>query len=93
MSYKTTHQSLASFFRYGLGDAAHRSTVRASDGRSVSFEFDDPENRCPELAKAFFSIEGAPVTDGRVLLEVSRAVRQTMTQAIKSGRWEWENER
>lgn len=88
MNYSTTHQSLAAFLRFGLGDDAHLTTTREGDGRTVAFRFDDPDGRCSEMAKSFFSGEGAAISDARVLLEVSREIRQTMTAAIRTGRWE-----
>jgi hypothetical protein len=91
MNYSTTHQSLAAFLRYGLGDDAHLTTTRDGDERTVTFRFDDPDGRCSEMAKSFFSGEGAAISDARVLLEVSREVRNTITCAIKTGRWEKAN--
>jgi hypothetical protein len=90
MTYHTTHLGVASFLRYGLGDAAHTLTTREGEGRTVTFTFDDPDARCFEMAKMFFSREGAPCTDSRVLLEANRDVRETVRLAMKTGRWEWE---
>jgi hypothetical protein len=87
MNYITTHQSLAAFLRYALGDDAHTMTEQDGDRRTISFTFDDPGERCSEIAKGFFAKAGAPVTDARVLLDVSRDVRKTITTAIKVGTW------
>jgi hypothetical protein len=88
--YSTIHQSLASFLRYALGDDSHLTTTREGE-RTLTFRFNDDGGRCSALAKAFFSEEGAAISDARVLLDVSREIRQTMTAAIRAGRWEKEN--
>ncbi|WP_158788590.1 hypothetical protein [Granulicella sp. L46] len=88
--YHTRSLGLASYLRHTLGADAHLSTTKVDDGRNVSFIFHDPKDQCPRWAKAFFSPQGAPVTDARALLEASRDIRLTMTAAIKTGIWQSE---
>ena len=61
MNHHTTHQSLATFLRLGLGDLAASTTTREGDGAEF-IRFDDPDGRCSEMAKSFFSGEGAAIS-------------------------------
>lgn len=89
-AFRTRHQGCASLLRYALGDAAHVRTYTEPD-RRVSFEFDDLDGRCTEMAQLFFSAAGAAISSARELLDCHRAVRRTVTDAIGNG-GEWRNQ-
>ncbi len=86
-TFKTRHQSTASFLRFRMGDNSHVSTVPDPNGR-ITFEFMDADHQCPEMVRAFWS--GAPVTDTRALLDADRAVRRTVSIALNSADRRWE---
>jgi hypothetical protein len=88
--FKTRHQGCASLCRFALGDSAHRRTFRDEDGK-ISFEFLDPEEKCPEIAQMFFHPEGAAVSDARALLDAHRAVRMSISAALNGDDKEWRN--
>jgi len=84
--FTTKHFGLAAFLRYVLGDEAHVSTIRFENG--IGLSFDDPDNRCKDLQRAFFTTEGAAVGDARALLDCSRQITDTIFEAKRSGAWE-----
>jgi hypothetical protein len=84
--YTTKHFGFAAFLRYALGDEAHVSTIRFEHG--IGLSFDDPDNRCVELQKAFFSEEGAAVGDARALLDCNREITNTIFEAKRNESWE-----
>lgn len=88
MKTYTTHQGLATCWRFALGDAAHLRTYRRRDGR-MNFEFADPEGQTDEIARLFFAGELA-TGDARTLLEIDRAIRSSVGTALKREEWRGE---
>jgi hypothetical protein len=89
MTFATRHQGCAVFLKYCIGDEGHRSTRINSENRAV-FEFDDNAGRATDLSRTFFGAEPVAVGDVRALLEVSKALRATVSEAVANG-GEWRN--
>ena len=88
--FTTKHQGCACFIRYALGDESHRATTIDPERRAV-FAFANLDGRAAELCTTFFGSEAVAVGDVRSLLDVSKALRITVSQAIANG-GRWENE-
>jgi hypothetical protein len=91
MTFATRHQGCAAFIRYAVGDEGHRSTRINSQNRAV-FEFDDSTGRATDLSQTFFGAEPVAIGDVRALLDVSKALRATVSEAVANG-GEWRNQR
>jgi hypothetical protein len=59
----------------------------------MSFVFRDDDNRAAEIAREFFGPDSVAIGNARALLEIDRAVRATVGQAVKSGEWRRDQEK
>ena len=93
-TFRTFHFGCASVLHFCLGGDSHINTRVLPGTKRIAYEFlNNDEGICEQLAKAFFDTENPmAIGDARALIESSRFIKKSMTQAIRAEDGVWTNQ-